>query len=104
MTSDKLSKDFSVSSRVARTGDLDESRVGEWGPHCFTLTTVDAVVAEGVAVEAVGGPAGPAVRTAAIAEREWRHHEVALLDVSNVGADVFDDADVLMADWTKRVR
>jgi hypothetical protein len=31
-------------------------------------------------------------------------HEVALLDVADVGADVFDDADVLMADWTKRVR
>ena len=45
-----------------------------------------------------------AVRAGAVAERERRDHEVAPGDVPDVGADVLDDADELMADRARLER
>ena len=52
--------------RVAGSGDLKESGVGERDAHRLALAAVDAVVAESTPVDAVRGPTREADRARAI--------------------------------------
>ena len=82
---------------VPGAGDRDERAVGERDADRLALAAV-AVGRVEAAGDAGGRDAVPAVRARAVAEGERRDDEVALADVRDVGADVLDDADELVAD------
>ena len=74
-----------------------ERAVGVGDAHGLGLGCARAVAVEEAAVHAGGMQALAAEGAGAVRERERHHDEVAWLDVSDLGADVLDDADRLMA-------
>lgn len=86
--------------RVGVTGarHLHERRTGERHADRFALAAVDRAVAEVPAADAGDRRAVQAVRARHVAEDEGRDHQVAGCDAGDVGTDVFDDADELVAD------
>jgi hypothetical protein len=89
--------------RVPGAGHRDERAVGEGDAHRLTLAAV-AVGPVEAAGDARGRDAVATVRAGAVAERERRDHEVAALHFRDVGADVLDDADELVADRARLER
>ena len=83
---------------VARARDGHEGAAGERDADRFALAAVDLAVAEGPAGGAGDGRAVLAVGAAAVAVDERGDDEVAAADALDVGADVLDDADELVAD------
>ena len=83
---------------VAGAGDRDEGAVGERDADGFALAAVDGAVAEVAAGDAADRRAVQAVRAGAVAVDERGDHQVADGDGGDVAADVFDDADELVAD------
>jgi hypothetical protein len=88
---------------VRLSGRGDERPVGQGDADHLTLSTVDHVpVAIGVApapsMDAGRVDAAAAEGAGVVGEHERGDHEVARLDRLNVGSDLLDDADELVAD------
>ena len=75
----------------------DERAVRLRDPDGLTLAAVDAVEAVPAPVEARGVQPFAAEHAGSVRPHERRHHEVADLHRADLGADVLDDADELVA-------
>jgi hypothetical protein len=82
---------------VLADGQRVEGAVCVGDTHGLSLGCTDAVVVEKAAVHAGGMQALAAEGAGAVREREGHHDQITLLDVADLGADVLDDADRLMA-------
>jgi len=84
--------------------DRHEAAAGERDAYRFALTAVGFTVAERSTRDAMRRDPGEAVGTRHVAVHERRYHQVAFGDAVDVGADVLDDADELVADRPDGVR
>jgi hypothetical protein len=75
----------------------EQSSVGMGYLHGLCLGCARAETVEETPVHARGVQALLAEGAGSVGERERHHDELAGLDVANLGADVFDDADRLVA-------
>jgi hypothetical protein len=83
---------------VTGAGDPDECGVGEGHARCLSLASVNPVEAPEAAGDAGSRNAGAAVCAPAVAVRGWRDNQIALSDAADVGADIRDHADELVAE------
>src|SRR5271165_1902841 len=85
------------------SGHRDEAAAGERDAYRFALAAVGVAVAERPARDAMRRDPGEAVGTRHVAVHERGDHQVAPGDAVDLGADVLDDADELVADRADRV-
>jgi len=90
--------------RVPGTGDGDQGAIRQGDAHGLALSAVNLAVPESPTVDALGGDASATVRAGAIAVGKRGDHEIAPGDAPDLGANLLDDADKLVADGTLRVR
>ena len=103
ITSESASSERIISVGVAGAGDAHEGGVGERHAHGLALAAVHAAVGPEAAVDAARGDARPAVRAGAVAVGEGGDDDVALVERADLGADVLDHADELVADRPVRL-
>src|SRR5512132_1559488 len=89
---------------VPRIGNPNQRGARERHTNRLTLTTIDPVVAERAARDALGRDARTTVRAHPVAERERGDNQVALAQVVHVGTRLLHHPDELVPDRADRVR